>query len=102
MQMLWEQTCKIAVELGKDLNGSIAYDPEVYSFVFAHVLKHRNFHPLIINELFDVKKHGDQGLHSLESLVANTDEANAFGTQIMKAYPDSKAIDALTKNWYNT
>jgi len=56
MLMLWKMTCGIANKFGKeiDMSGQPEYSPEVYEFVFAEILKRRNFKPLIIDEIFKV------------------------------------------------
>lgn len=102
MQMLWNMTCKIAIELGYDLEEKdhYEYDPEIYIWVFDKILKHRHFVPLNIDTLFDVPKGSEEELHKLESHSADEYEANKIGSRIIEQYQDSDEIDRIVNGWY--
>ena len=104
MQMLWNMTCDIAIELGYDLakNDHYNYDPDIYIWVFQKILKHRHFTPLIIDTLFDVPSDNEQSLHSLSSFKASDAEANEIGEEVISKYPGAEEIDRIVDNWYNT
>jgi len=104
VKILWKMTCEIAHLLGMDieLSEEPAYDPEVYSYVFQKVLKHRNFEPLIIDEIFKVGEQSESSLHSLESLVASAEEANNYAKSVKANYPSDSEINDIVDNWYNT
>ena len=104
MQMLWNMTCDIAIELGYDLEkkDQYDYDPDIYIWVFQKILKHRHFKPLIIDTLFDVPADNEQSLHSLSSFKATDTEADQIGKEVISNYPDTDEIDAIVDNWYNT
>ena len=101
MLMLWKMTCGIANEFGKniDMSGQPPYDSAIYKFVFAEILKHRNFVPLIIDEVFDVPPEGEDALHNDDSKKADVETANHYGTMIRDTYTDIQ-IDEIVSNWY--
>ena len=102
MQMLWNMTCDIAIELGYDMEtrSEYEYDPEVYIWVFNKILKHRHFVPLNIDTLFDVPKGSESELHGLDSFSADEYEANKIGQRIIERYQDTKEIDDIVNGWY--
>lgn len=104
VKILWQMTCEIALEMGYDveIGDDPEYDPEIYSFVFSRVLKHRHFIPIIVDEKFDVSNQDEASLHSLESLKASDEQAETYARTIRKKYPDDKLIDELVQEWYKT
>lgn len=103
MLMLWKMTCEIANEFGRDidLSGQPPYDPEVYEFVYATILKYRNFHPLVIEEVFEVPSEGEEKLHDEDSIKADSETANHYGRLVIENY-SIESIDAITDDWYRT
>jgi len=55
------------------MDGQPPYDPEVYEFVFAKILKHRHFIPLHIDEIFKVNIADEHDLHNTGSLAADAE-----------------------------
>lgn len=102
MLMLWKHTCEIANEFGHniDLNTQPPYDPEVYEFVFGKILKHRQFIPLHIDEIYTIPEQSEDALHSTISLKADEETANRYGQFIMELYPETSEIDAIVDDWY--
>ncbi len=103
MLMLWKDTCVIANEFGKkiDVSGQPPYDPEIYNYVYSKILKHRNFVPLHIDEIFDVPEMEEDGLHDHQSMHADTTTADAYGKKIIDKYNDYH-INELVDSWYHT
>lgn len=103
MKMLWKMTCRIANEFGKeiDLSGQPNYSDEVYQFVFSKILKHRNFVPLIIDEVFDVPADDESSLHAADSLKADAETADHYGQMIIDNYSEER-IDEIVSSWYKT
>ena len=103
MLMLWKMTCEIANEFGKqiDLSGQPPYDPDIYEFVFGHILKHRNFVSLKIDEVFSVPEESEAALHSTDSIVADSETADHYGQIVIDNYTE-KQLDNITANWYKT
>jgi len=104
MRMLWKMICGIANEFGRTIpmDGQPPYDPEVYEFVFQKILQHRRFIPLHIDEIFDVTIKNEKELHSLDSLVPDTDTANQIAQSILKEYDTEEAINKMIEKWYIT
>jgi len=103
MLILWKMTCEIANSFGKDIDtsGQPDYDPEVYEFVFSEILKHRNFVPLIIDEVFKVPVVDEAELHGDDSLKADSDTANYYADLVKEMYT-SEQIDKIVEGWYVT
>jgi len=103
MLMLWKMTCGIAVEFGKeiDMDGQPPYDPEIYSFVFSEILKHRHFVPLIIDEVFSLPEMDESMLHDNESLKADPETA-AFYAELVNTFYSEQEIEEIVSNWYLT
>jgi len=94
MLMLWKMICGIANEFGRNIpmDGQPPYDPEVYEFVFAKILKHRHFLPLHIEEVFKVNVEDEKDLHNTGSLAADEKTANYFSELVAKEYPSDEFI----------
>jgi len=103
MLMLWKMTCEIANEFGKkiDLSGQPPYDPEVYDYVYSRILKHRNYVPLIIDELFEVPTTDEAELHNEHSLQADQETANHYGRLVIENVAKAK-VKAIVDEWYRT
>jgi len=103
MLMLWKMTCGIANEFGRsiDMDGQPPYDPEIYEFVFSEILKHRNFVPLLIDEVFTLPEMDESELHDSESLKANEETAIYYADLISELYDDN-TIDEIVAKWYLT
>ena len=103
MLMLWKMTCGIANKFGMDIDmsGQPPYSPGIYEYVFAEILKHRHFEPLIIDEIFQVPEQDESELHSLESLKADQKEALLYAERVKENYTD-KQIDDIVQRWYLT
>ena len=103
MLMLWKDTCIIANEFGKkiDVSGQPPYDPEIYLYVYSKILKHRNFVPLHIDEIFEVPEMEEDGLHDGQSLQADTVTADSYGKKIIDKY-NNYHIKELVDSWYHT
>jgi len=101
MLMLWKMTCTIANEFGKniDLSSQPKYDPEIYAFVFKKILKHRNFVPLIIDEVFGIPESDEASLHDDTSFKADEATANHYAQMVLENY-DDLALEKITKSWY--
>ncbi len=104
IQMLWDMTCDLAVELGLEMDNTkpVPYDPKVYIYVFEQILKHRNFIPLNIDEVFEVPKQSEDELHNLDSMKATFDEADVFGEEVFRKYSSDEEINTIVDNWYLT
>jgi len=104
MLMLWKMICGLANDMGRSIpmDGQPPYDPEVYEFVFNNILKHRNFIPLHITEVFDVSHADEIELHSHEGLVASKEVANSISQAIIAMYPNEKEINEVIDRWYLT
>lgn len=104
MLMLWKMICGIANEFGSSIpmEGQPPYDPAVYEFVFGKILKHRNFIPLHVDEIFSVSVVDEKELHNVGSLAADEATANHYSELTASNYPDDEAIDAVIKEWYLT
>ena len=74
-------------------------DPAGYEFVFAEVLKHRHFVPLMIDELFDVPEQDESALHSIDSMQASQAEADRYGQFILEEF-EMDDIDQVVDSWY--
>lgn len=103
MLMLWKMTCGIANEFGKDINmeGQPDYDPEIYEYVFSEILKHRNFVPLFIDEVFNVPEMSEAELHNDTSLKADEEAANYYADMVRDIY-STEQIDEIVGQWYLT
>ena len=103
MLMLWKMTCEIGNELGLnvDMDGQPPYDPEVYKFVFGQILKHRNFIPLMIDQLYEVPTQNESALHDDQSMQPTSDVADHYGQMIKENYTDLQ-IDEIVNRWYLT
>ena len=103
MLMLWKDTCIIANEFGKeiDISGQPPYDPEIYNYVYSKILKHRNFVPLHIDEIFEVPNMEEDGLHNHHSMHADQSTADIYGKKIIEKYNDYH-INELVDSWYHT
>lgn len=103
MLMLWKRTCEIANTFGKNINvdGQPDYDPEIYEYVFSEILKHRNFVPLIIDEVFNILEMDESELHSDGSLKADEETANYYAEMVREIYTDEQ-IDSIVSEWYLT
>lgn len=103
MLMLWKMTCEIANEFGKniDVSGQPAYDPEIYEFVYSKILKHRQFIPLHIDEIFEIPEVDESQLHNTNSMHATPEIANQFGEKIINHFNDYQ-IDEIVNSWYHT
>ncbi len=101
MLMLWKMTCGIANEFGKDIDLSVQppYDSAIYEFVFKKILQHRNFVPLIIDEVFEVPQESEDALHDQESMKADAETADHYGQMIQESYTED-AINEVVSNWY--
>lgn len=104
MLMIWKQICGIANEFGKTINmdGQPPYDPEIYEFVFTSILKHRNFIPLHVDEVFDVSIVDESELHNVGSLSADAQTALHYFKLTTTEYPADEALDAVVNKWYVT
>ncbi len=104
MLMLWKMICGIANEMGRSIpmDGQPPYDPKVYEFVFKNILKHRNFIPLHISEVFDVSLTDESELHSSEGLIASEEVANSMSQAILAMYPNDSEINKVIDKWYLT
>ena len=103
MLFLWKMTCELANDFGMtvDVSGQPPYDPEIYKFVFGEILKHRNFVPLIIDEIYSIPEKGEDSLHSADSRTADAETANFYCKLIFEKYP-KEVIDAIADSWYMT
>ncbi|MDA8693542.1 hypothetical protein N9L92_05705 [Saprospiraceae bacterium] len=103
MLMLWKDTCVIANEFGKEIYVSAQppYDPEIYNYVYSKILKHRNFVPLHIDEIFEVPNMEEDGLHDHQSMHADQITADTYGKKIIEKYNDYH-INELVDSWYHT
>jgi len=103
MLMLWKMTCGIANEFGMDINmeEQPPYSARTYEFVFTKILKHRNFVPLIIDEVFKVPAQDETELHTESGLKASKEEANKYVMVVKKDYSDEK-IKSIVNKWYLT
>jgi len=103
MLMLWKMTCGIANEFGKDINmeGQPEYDPEIYEFVFSEILKHRNFVPLLIDEVFQIPVINESEFHNDNSLKADAEAAKYYANMVKDVYSDDQ-IDEMVNRWYLT
>ena len=103
MYMLWKMICEIANEFGMDINldGIPPYSPGIYEYVYSIILKHRNFEPLIVNEVFKVPDTDESFFHSHESIVCSSEDANQYAEKILKMYEEEE-IDTITNRWYLT
>lgn len=103
MLMLWKMTCGIANEFGMDIDmkGQPPYSAGIYEFVFGEILKHRNFLPLIIDEVFEVPEQDESELHNDGSLKANEEVSIQFAKRVKDEYSNSE-IDNIVNRWYLT
>jgi hypothetical protein len=103
MLMLWKDTCIIANEFGKniDISGQPPYDPEIYNYVYSKILRHRNYVPLHINEVFEVPDMNEDALHNHASMCADPDTADTYGKKIIDKYNDYH-INEIVDSWYHT
>ena len=103
MLMLWKMTCGIANEFGMDINmeGQPPYSPGIYEYVFAEILKHRNFEPLIIDEIFEVPDQEESELHSNFGLKADNETAEKYAQLVKENYSDER-IETIVSKWYLT
>lgn len=103
MLMLWKMTCGIANEFGMDIemDGQPPYSSGIYEYVFAEILKHRNFVPIIIDEIFEVPEQDESQLHNYDSLKANKADAIKFAQRVKALYNDNE-IDQIVNSWYKT
>ncbi len=101
MLMLWKMTCGIANEFGKDIDmsGQPPYSAKVYEYVFSNILKHRNFVPLIIDEVYEVPTEDESTLHKADSIQADEETANHYGKMIVEHYTEEQ-IDNIVSQWY--
>lgn len=104
MLMLWKMICGIANEFGRSIpmDGQPAYDPEVYEFVFAKILKHRHFIPLHVNDIYPVEIVDENDLHNTGSLAADPKTANHYCDLILENYPSQRTVDTIVNAWYKT
>lgn len=103
MLLLWKMTCGIANEFGKniDMSGQPPYSAEIYEYVFGKILKHRNFVPLIIDEVYEVPEQDESSLHADDSIQADAETADHYGKLIIENYSECQ-INEIVDNWYNT
>lgn len=103
MHVLWKMTCGIANEFGKDISmeGQPEYDPEIYEFVFSEILKHRNFVPLWIDEIFSIPETKEDSLHAGDSLKADEKTAQYYCEMVKDIYSHEQ-IDDIVSKWYLT
>ena len=101
MLMLWKMTCGIANEFGKEIDLSVQppYDSSIYEFVFSKILRHRNFIPLFIDEVFEVPEENEEALHDHDSMKADEDTANHYAMMIQESYTEEEIDDIISK-WY--
>ena len=101
--MLWKMTCGIANEFGMDIDmeGQPPYSAGIYEYVFAEILKHRNFIPLIIDEIFKVPEQDESELHNDGGLKADKETALKYAATVKNEYSDER-IDNIVSKWYLT
>ncbi len=104
MLMLWKMICGIANQFGRaiPMDGQPPYDPEVYAFVYGEILKHRQFTPLYIDEIYPINIEDEQDLHHTGSLAADEKTANHYAGLIASTYPDDASLDAVVEGWHLT
>jgi hypothetical protein len=69
--------------------------------VFAEILKHRNFEPLIIDEIFEVPDQDESELHSESGLKADNETAKKYAQFVKENYSDER-IETIVSKWYLT
>lgn len=103
MLMLWKMTCGIANEFGMDIDLSEQppYSPGIYEFVFGEILKHRNFVPLMIDEIFDIPEQEESALHNDNGMKADDTLAIQYAEKVKEGFSDED-IDEIVNKWYLT
>ncbi len=104
MLMLWKRICGIANDYGRSIpmDGQPPYDPDVYEFVFRKILKHRQFIPLHIDEIYQVDVQDEAALHQAGSLQTDPTTADLYAGMILEQYPSDEEIAEVVSRWYLT
>jgi hypothetical protein len=104
LMLLYRELCEVAVKLGKKIaqEDFQHYNPEVYEFVYAAILKHRHFIPLRVNTV--IKNDGrsvyeTSGGNRKQLLPPESDVEN-FVRQVSRRFENEDALKQLVDTWY--
>lgn len=104
LQLLWQQVAEIGVQL-KLTNGQVgkdvAYDPEVYTAVYQHLLQHRHSHILPIDTVLIPNGSAYALQINGTELAAASNEVSAIMQQIEQEY-SGDGLETAVANWYKT
>lgn len=88
----------IQLELAKDDNNS-DYSAATYAGAYEHLLQHRNYTTLHINEILETKGSVYEVGEIHSELAANEEDAEAIFDQLKAKYSLAE-IEAMTEHWY--
>ena len=96
LRALWEDLRGVGLRLGlaDAVTGSIAYSPEIYAAVYAHLLRHRHQQALWIRE----------PLQPVESVYAGAEalpQLRATAAEVAATWSDVEASESPAQAWYH-
>ncbi|MCP5096775.1 MAG: hypothetical protein GY943_14575 [Chloroflexi bacterium] len=104
LHALWEEVAQVGVTLGKVdklPTCKVAYDPEVYTAVYQHLLQHRHHQTLPIN----IALHPTGSAYNLQiggtELAATPETVQKIIAQLEQDYTPNSLDQAVT-NWFRT
>ncbi|MAT96085.1 MAG: hypothetical protein CL608_02995 [Anaerolineaceae bacterium] len=99
LQMLWEEVAHIGEKLGLSEDKNVAYDPEVYTAVYQHLLQHRHHQTLPVNTVLNPNGSAYALKINGTELAATPDEVGQIMQQIEQTYT-SDALEHAVENWF--
>ena len=98
LEALWLELHRTAVELGLRPNKETNYDPDVYTRVYEHLLRHRHSQALPINEVLNASG-SVYDFTAQSELAASPDEVTYSLQRVAHNYTETELADTVA-NWY--
>ena len=99
LQMLWEEVAAIGQKLSLSEGENVAYDPEVYTAVYQHLLQHRHHQTLPINTVLSPNGSAYALNINGSELAATPNEVNQIMQQIETEFTGNE-LETAVANWY--
>lgn len=101
LRALWHNLYRIAGELGlTELQAeNVPYSPEIYSAVYRHLLQHRNYQILAINEALKPSGSAYDFDRALPQLIATTEQARQILSELGSKFT-AEQVQANAERWY--
>ncbi len=101
LQMLWEEVAEIGQKLRLTDGNNLAYDPDLYTAVYQHLLQHRPRHALPVNTVLNPNGSAYALRINGTELAATPAEVAQIMQQIEQTYT-SDALEHAVENWFQT